>query len=137
MSFSKNPSHKNLATVRATSNLFKLNLDPLIKKHGIRFALRLIKSLVKVSKKETTSSVTLISPSSLKSIQRKIFATEDSNKKERLRIKQEKKYVEYIDLLSECGFTFRTWMEDFVDEDTGEVVSLERREINHFAHYFN
>ena len=24
---------------------------------------------------------------------------------------------------------FRTWVEDFVDEDTGEVVSIERNEV--------
>ena len=28
-----------------------------------------------------------------------------------------------------CSTSFKTWHEDFVDEDTGEVISIERNEI--------
>ncbi|MEI8224184.1 MAG: hypothetical protein WCG20_03625 [bacterium] len=134
MPFTKNPSHKNLALIHASSNTFVLNLNPLIKKHGIRFTLQLIKSLVKVSKEDRKSkSVRLIEPRSLNMIQKKIITAEDSEQKTALQVVRDEQYTEYLKLLTECGFTFNTWFEDFVDEDTGEVVSIERREINHFA----
>ena len=134
MSLTKNISQKNLDLIHASSNTFVLNLDPLIKEYGIRFTLRLIKSLVKVSKEDRKSeSVHLIEPRPLSILQKKIFATEDTEQKAALRVTQQEQHAAYIQLLTECGFTFRTWFEDFVDEDTGEVVSIERREINHFA----
>ena len=83
----------------------KIKLENLIEKYGIRFVLDLLKDTQK-----DELSVYLSYP-----------RTKNKNK-EKFQEKYEKE-------LLDAGFTFHEFPEDFVDEDTGEVVSIERRNI--------
>jgi len=36
------------------------------------------------------------------------------------------KLAEYVEQLEEAGFKIKTWKENFIDEDTGHIVSINR-----------
>lgn len=83
----------------------KIKLENLIKKYGIRFVLNLLEDTQK-----NQLSVYLSYP--------------------RTRNKNKEKFREkYQQELLDAGFTFHDFEEDFVDEDTGQVISIERRNI--------
>lgn len=86
-----------------------IDLTGLRKKYGIKFALKLFKKVYKDSKKKNTSSVELITPKNWD------YKKDDWN--------------QYRDLIESCGFKFNKWVEDFVDEDTGEIVPVGRWEL--------
>ncbi len=51
-----------------------------------------------------------------KSLPKKMFANDESNQK----------WDDFKDKLKECGIKVLSYFEDFVDEDTGEIVTIER-----------
>ena len=83
----------------------KIKLENLIEKYGIRFVLDLLKDTQK-----DELSVYLSYP-----------RTKNKNK-EKFQEKYEKE-------LLDAGFTFHEFPEDFIDEDTGEIISIERKNI--------
>lgn len=111
----KNISTKNQTLLDETEKL-GFGFNHLIKKYGARFTLKLIRSLTSPKKihSETTS---LISPK---------FKVSEKN--------QSAAWTEYVEMLKDAGFKFHEWMEDFVDEDTGETVSIERFEVYYIGY---
>ena len=85
---------------------YGIDLTGLRKKYGIKFALKLFKKVYKDSKKKNVSSETLITPKGY------------DYKKD--------PWDKYLELVESCGFRFNKWVEDFVDQDTGEVVGVDR-----------
>ncbi len=83
----------------------KIKLENLIEKYGIRFVLDLLKDTQK-----DELSVYLSYP-----------RTKNKNK-EKFQEKYEKE-------LLDAGFKFHDFKDDFVDEDTGQVVSIDRKNI--------
>ena len=86
-----------------------INPDALIKKYGIRFVCKLINYLTK-DKTAKFRTRPAIYP------QIKKFDWQS-----------EEQIEQYFDLLEEAGFKIKTKPEDFIDEDTGKVVTLQRK----------
>jgi hypothetical protein len=85
--------------------------NELIKVYGLAFVLKLIKELTK-GKKTSSNTTNLIYP----------------------KLTPGQKYSEvfcqqYYKHLKNAGFKLKEWKEDFIDEDTGEIVAIERKEI--------
>lgn len=90
---------------------YGIDLAPLRKEYGLNFAIRFFKRFFKKGTKKLKPGdrVKILYPKKLKG-----------------------EYIDFFDLLNTwCGFNIelKTWSEDFVDEDTGEVVTIERFEI--------
>lgn len=103
-------SNKNLERIE---NVKKqgVNLDQIEKIYGRRFAINLLRKLTrpKNCKQETTS---LPFPQ-FKVIDETKQAIEDQYKQQ----------------VEDAGIKFRYWDENFVDEDTGEIVTIERYDV--------
>lgn len=82
-------------------------LDSLITRYGMGFTLRLIKSLIRKAKGPRTTG--LLYP-----------------KTKALGEKKDRYYENYIEVLENSGFKLKRYNEDFIDEDSGEVVIIER-----------
>lgn len=89
-----------------------IDLGPLVSYYGLRFVLKLVRSLKKPPKSRGATTTQLIYPK---------WIVLDKN---RINLMNH-----YLIQVEEAGFKFRTWHEDFVDEDTGEIVFLERFDI--------
>ncbi|MBP6912527.1 MAG: hypothetical protein KBB86_01185 [Candidatus Pacebacteria bacterium] len=92
-----------------------LNLTKIRRACGIGFAVKLFNYLYKqtckkVKVKKSDKFINLIFP--------KKYCRHEFNYK--------KHYDSYIETLEDAGIKFNKWTEDFVDEDTGEVVTLHR-----------
>ncbi len=84
---------------------YDLNLDNLREKYGLIFVLKLFKYLIKETKKDN----------------KKIwFICPEKN------FNYESDLSDYVDGLENAGFKLKKHKEDFIDEDTGEVVGIER-----------
>ena len=82
-------------------------LDGLITHYGMGFTLKLIKSITRKAKGPRTTG--LLYP-----------------KTKTLGEKKNRYYDSYIDVLENSGFKLKRYKEDFIDEDSGEVVVIER-----------
>ena len=84
-------------------------LDSLITQYGMGFTLKLIKSLTRKVKGPRTTGLLYPNP--------------------KAKISEEKKdryYENYIKVLENSGFKLKRYNEDFIDEDSGKVVVIER-----------
>jgi len=86
-------------------------IDDLINTYGLRFVMRLIKSLIR-SKRNKSDTTTLIYPPL---IVKPKFNRQLSK--------------QYLSRLKSAGFKLKEWNEDFIDEDNGRIVTIKRREI--------
>ena len=126
----ENVSPLHRAKLEIANRDYNLHLNPLAERYGINFVLTLLYHLTRKRKKQPLDNrIPLVPTKREESIQQKIFATTDAKKKTRLYNRQSELHTEYYNLLKEAGFTFFEWNEDFVDEDTGEVVTVPREEI--------
>lgn len=126
----ENVSPLRRARLEIANRDYNLHLNPLAERYGIQFTLKLIRYLTKRRKHPPVENrVPLLATTREKSIQKKILATDIKKRKQQLYRRIEKYHSEYYSLLQKAGFTFFEWNEDFVDEDTGEVVSVPRKEI--------
>lgn len=119
----KNKSWTQIALENAV--MYGLNFDQIVQKYGRRFAANLFNYLEKNTKKSSKKKdkeFYLIYP---KKITFKKENLSDQEKKEYYK-KQQELLDEYKDLLKDSSIPLRSWVEDFVDEDTGEVVSIDR-----------
>lgn len=98
-----NTEQQKLWTKAAKLNLQTENLK---KVYGIRFVNKLIKYVLTKPHPKPYKGLEMIFP-----------------KKYRGR---ELDYDNYIEMLQDAGFKLRQWFEDFTDEDTGEIVLVER-----------
>ncbi len=91
----------------------KAGIDPelLISHYGLRFTLKLLNHADQ-SKNPKEESVSTLFP--------KPRVTKEN---------YDRFYKQYENHLEIAGFTFHRWFDDFIDEDTGEVVSIERKKI--------
>lgn len=87
-----------------------INIQPIVELYGIRFAVKLLKRVLR-TKKNDHESVPPLFPK---------FKVIEENEK--------KAFNQYIELLEDCGIKIKYWNEDFVDEDTGENVPFQRIE---------
>jgi hypothetical protein len=86
-------------------------LDDLILAYGLMFILKLLKSLEKPQ--ATGPNTTWI-----------IYP--------RTKVAPDKRFdylEQYVNALEEAGFKLKRYEEDFIDEDTGEIVTIERKKI--------
>ena len=91
--------------------MFGIDIKPIVEKYGSRFALKLIKNVTWVKNRYG-------------------FKAYPQYPNVKLTGTELEKFNElFLQELKQIGFKFRRWNEDFVDEDTGEVVSIERWEI--------
>jgi len=82
-----------------------------------------ISELIEKRKREINS----ITKELLVLMDREVFENENFIEvDEVIKIKTGRKKTDFIEYKIKVGY--RTWVEDFVDEDTGEVVSIDRRE---------
>ena len=97
-----NERHKKILNLAVA---YGLNLDNLRKKYTLKFVIKLFNYLRKESGlgKE---NIYLMSPDDPKL-----------------------NLDEYIEALKEAGFKLKRWVEDFVDEDTGEIVRIVRHSL--------
>ncbi|MFZ2310141.1 MAG: hypothetical protein WAW11_01195 [Patescibacteria group bacterium] len=86
-----------------------INPDELVKKYGIRFVCKLINYLTK------EKGVKYLTRSAIYP-QIKKFDW-----------RNEEQIEQYFDFLEDAGFKIKTKPEDFIDEDTGQIVTLQRR----------
>jgi hypothetical protein len=86
-----------------------INPDELVKKYGIRFVCQLINYLTKDKNVKL-----LIRPSIYPQIKKFDWRNEG-------------KVEQYFDDLEEAGFKIKNKPEDFIDEDTGQIVTLQRK----------
>jgi hypothetical protein len=101
-------SHRSQLKIRFAAHR-GINYDRLIEKYGIRFFCQLVNYLTK-GKNVRIQTRPAIYPSIKK------FDWRNSEQIE-----------QYFEDLEEAGFKIKTKPEDFVDEDTGQVVTLQRR----------
>lgn len=89
--------------------VYGIDLDPIRKEYGAIFAIRVFKSFFY---KGT----------------RKLKPSPKINLKTPGPKKLKGNLVDFTNLLNSCGFSikFETWPEDFIDEDIGEVVTIQR-----------
>ena len=92
----------------ATASSKGINLEPIAQLYGLRFAAKLMKRILK-TKQNAHEDVTLITPK---------FKVQKEN--------ETKAYEQYLSLVEKCGMKLKYWGEDLIDEDTGEVVTIER-----------
>lgn len=84
-----------------------LDLTELRKKYGLPFVIELFKYYKKVPQDET--GVEILQPPYKKIKKDESFSVDD-----------------YAEILETAGFKLRPWVEDFLDEDTGEFVGIQR-----------
>ena len=90
---------------------FGVNPEKIIQLYGLRFTLKLLKHLTK-SGKEYSDTTSPALPE---------FKVLKEN--------EGKSFEQYYELLKECGFRLKEWSQDFVDEDTAEIVAVPRWEM--------
>ncbi len=133
----KKISPKNLSSINGLMHIYKLSLTKVIKRYGIRFTLQLIKTISPRPNNgnyDPTDSVYLIKPKEIENLRNKLDTLSSNDPRDpeleaAICNELETKHDDYIELLSEAGFTFAKWNEDFIDEDTGEVVTRPRIQI--------
>lgn len=125
-------SLKNQQLISGLMHIYNLSLRPIIEKYGIRFTLKLLRS-VNSNCKETRyqDSVYLVEPKEIGILRdqlREVWRNEpkDLALEAKLGKEIEEKRDAYIDLLIDAGFKFNFWKEDMIDEDSGEFVSIPR-----------
>lgn len=79
--------------------------------YGVRFAMSLLKSIVKTKENKKKSTGALIPK----------FKVCKEN--------QEKALEKYISILEDSGIKIKYWKEPFIDEDTGEIVDVPRMDL--------
>ncbi len=79
----------------------------LINVYGIMFVLKLINSLIKTDKKNKMKTIPMLYPKRMK----------------------EGEIESYLEKLKEAGFRIAGWYEDFIDEDTSDIVEVQRWKI--------
>ena len=132
-------SHKNLSSMKpielyALGDRFNLTLDSLIKKYGPRFTLKLTKTVAVFEKKPSApKSVPFLEPYNIRNQRRKVLKARiqierNAQLEKVLEEKLETLLEEYTKLVTQAGFKIKTRGEDFVDENTGEIVTVERKE---------
>lgn len=94
-------------------------VEEFINDYGIRFTLKLLKHLIKPEKKGPQTTY-LICP------KEQMFSELGSEKQS-----------EYLEDLKNAGFRTKAGYKEFVDEETGEVVSAPRFKIYYFCHKIN
>lgn len=100
-------SQRNQAILDQAKNEYGIDLTNLRKICGLKFVLKLFKYVLKQTKKGIDS---------IKMLYPKV------TKEELMGDKMD----DYEQELKNAGFKISTWPEDFVDEDTGEVVTIHR-----------
>lgn len=85
-----------------------LNIFLIADLYGVRFANKLLKVLLRNSKNQAKTTYPLFPKFKV------------------LKENQGKAIEQYIELLENCGVKIESWYEDFVDEDTGKIVSIPR-----------
>ncbi len=88
------------------SKVYGLDLTDIRKKYGLPFTIQLFKYVKKIQKKE---DVLILHPPYKKIKDGKRFSVDD-----------------YAEILENAGFKLRPWIENFIDEDTGEIVGVQR-----------
>lgn len=87
--------------------VYSIDLEPIRKEYGAIFAIRVFKSFFYKGTRKLKSGpeINLPRPKKIKG-----------------------GLIDFTNLLNSCGFSikFQTWLEDFIDEDTGEVVTIKR-----------
>lgn len=116
------------------SNLFELTLEPLIEKYGPRFVLKLAKSVMVFEKEPSApKSVPFLEPHKVRKLRYELsrarsHVERNAKLEKTLEERSEALLDEYIELVTQAGFKIKTWDEDYVDEDTGEIITIERKE---------
>lgn len=110
----KNFIQRNMHKVNAVNQLFLdqakvygLDLTELRKKYGLPFVIYLFKYTKEKSKKKEDFEIRLPPYKKIKNDDS--FSTDT-----------------YAEMLENAGFKLRPWVEDFTDEDTGEIVGVQR-----------
>lgn len=134
MSSHKNLSSMKLSELHALGNLFDLTLDSLIEKYGPRFTLKLTKTAAVFEKKPSApKSVPFLEPYNIRNQRRKVLKARvqierNAQLEKVLEEKLETLLKEYTKLVTQAGFKIKTRGEDFIDEETGEIVTVKRKE---------
>lgn len=89
------------------AKVYGLDLTELRKKYGLPFTIQLFKYVKKMTREN--EDLPILQPPYKKIKKDKDF-TVDS----------------YAEILENAGFKLRPWVEDFTDEDTGEIVGVQR-----------
>jgi hypothetical protein len=97
--------HQDLIDLSTKKGIYPYDM---INIYGIMFTVKLISSLVKKNKKNKFKTISLPYPK---------------------RLTKESDIEKYLDVLRESGFKITSWCEDLIDEETGEIVEVQRWKI--------